>query len=79
MFKADFDVTGPLVLSFTFKLDPKHCIDVALQLDTNKMPAYILLCPETSDDQGTCTLNEISVLLTTGVRTTGIFSVMESF
>ena len=32
-------------MSFTFKVDPKDCIDVALQLHTNKMPTYLLFCP----------------------------------
>ena len=53
LFKTDIHIKGPLLLSFTFKLDPKCCINVALQLHTNKIPTYLLLCPETSADQGT--------------------------
>ena len=53
LFKTDFHIKGPLLLSFTFKLDPKCCMNVALQLHTNKIPTYLLLCPEISDDQGT--------------------------
>ena len=53
LFKTDILIRGPLLLSFTFKLDPRCCINVALQLHTNKIPTYLLLCPETSDDQGT--------------------------
>ena len=49
---------GPLLVSFTFKLDPKDCIDVALQLHTNKMPTYLLFCPLPSvKEQGICKLD----------------------
>ena len=55
LFKTDFQITGPLLVSFTFKLDPKDCIDVALQLHINKMPTYLLFCPlPSAKEQGTC-------------------------
>ena len=45
-------------VSFTFKLDLKDCIDVALQLHTNKMPTYLLFCPlPLVKEQGICKLD----------------------
>lgn len=51
LLKTDFQINGPLLLSFTFKLDPVHCLGVALQLHTDKVPTYLLLLPGTSSEE----------------------------
>ncbi|KAJ7372648.1 hypothetical protein OS493_017920 [Desmophyllum pertusum] len=54
LFKADLHITGPILVSFTFKLCPKDCMDVALQLQINTnttKPTHLRLCPAVPDDQ----------------------------
>ena len=52
LFKTDFFIRDPVLVSLTFKLYPIDCMEVALQLHTNTKPTYLLLCPANSHDQG---------------------------
>ncbi|XP_022782024.1 cytosolic endo-beta-N-acetylglucosaminidase-like [Stylophora pistillata] len=51
LFKTDLPITGPFLVSFSFKLCPSVPLVVALQLHLDKMPTYIVLCPTSPDDQ----------------------------
>ena len=56
-------MTGPFLVSFSFKLCPSVPVLVALQLHLDTMPTYILLCPASSDDQGVVTNSHLHIIV----------------